>query len=59
MVEYGGLADELHLIVFSRRTMSRESGIRDEKSRIMFLFITQTLFQGGSMYLTPLVSVKN
>ena len=31
MVEYGGLADELHLIVFSRRTMSRESEIRDEK----------------------------
>lgn len=31
MVEYGGLVDELHIIVFSRRIMNHESGIRNEK----------------------------
>lgn len=31
MIEYGGLVDELHIVVFSRRIMNQELRIRNEK----------------------------
>ena len=39
MIEYGGITDELHIVVFSRRIGNRESGIRNEKIAKMSLFM--------------------